>query len=524
MSQSCPRALILVCALGLFAGCGSGNGQQAQLLVTVQLSAMAAGVSAVEVQVIPPSGHCGGTTAVSQATVPVTPGSDVAGRITFALPAGSYDVCGIPLAADGGVVDSVAPADVPTAIAANTSVEITLFVGSPGDAGMMSRDAGGPDRPVDAASGGSSGAGGGALGGAGGLAGSTGGPGGHAGSTGGAGGYAGSTGGAGGHAGSTGGAGGGTLGTGGGAGAPGTGGHAGAGGTGGTAGSGSGTGGAAGTSGIGAPPSGTSCQGPSEIGYSGDFDGDGIQDCVLVVPGSTVVAFYKGVGDGTFQQTPVISSAPCAASVSAFDLVADLDGDGKSDLIAVYQLTSYWGVSLLPGHADGTFVCPSPIPFGTATIGNYNLSSTAAVGDFTGDGRQDLFLGGVVGMFPPRNGNAIWVLISDPMGGTGVKVTYFDPNLLVGALGSPPYASGSSDVDGDGHLDATVQLTIRGMGDGITESQSLVVYGNGDGTFRCIASEVVPCPNPRSCSGYASCQPSGLFGACGCIGSDCNCM
>jgi hypothetical protein len=516
MSPSWSRALLLLFALGLSAGCGSSNGQHAQLLVTVQLSAMAEGVSSVEVQVIPPSGHCGGTTAISQATVPVTPGSDVAGRITFALPAGSYDVCGIPLAADGTVVASIAPAEVPTAIAANTSVEITLFVGLPGDAGMMSRDAGGSDRPVDAASGGSSGSGGGAVGGAGGLAGSPGGAGGLAGSPGGAGGHAGSPGGAGGHAGSPGS--GGALGSGGAAGARGTGGMAGAPGVGGFAGSGSGTGGAAGTSGIGAPPSGTSCN-----GYRGDFDGDGIQDCVLVVPGGTAVAFYKGVGDGTFQQTPVISSAPCATSVSAFDLVADLDGDGKSDLIAVYQLSSYWGVNLLPGHADGTFVCPSQAPLGTATIGNYDLSFTAAVGDFTGDGRQDLFLGGLVGMFPPRNGNATWVLISDPVGGTGVKVTYFNPNLLVGAVGSL-YASGSSDVDGDGHLDATVQLIVRGMGDGITESQSLVVYGNGDGTFRCIASEVVPCPNPRSCSGYASCQPSGLFGACGCIGSDCNCM
>src|SRR5437870_1062741 len=62
--------------------------------------------------------------------------------------------------------------------------------------------------------------------------------------------------------------------------------------------------------------------------------------------------------------------------------VGDFNGDGKQDLATANSLGSN-NVNVLLGNGDGTF--QSPVTYGVG-----NVPTSVAVGDFNGDGRQDL--------------------------------------------------------------------------------------------------------------------------------------
>jgi hypothetical protein len=65
----------------------------------------------------------------------------------------------------------------------------------------------------------------------------------------------------------------------------------------------------------------------------GDFDGDGVKDLAVLLDASpnAVLGVLRGQGDGTFA-TPAWSSVPLSSDVQL--LVSDIDGNGRSDLIA----------------------------------------------------------------------------------------------------------------------------------------------------------------------------------------------
>lgn len=125
--------------------------------------------------------------------------------------------------------------------------------------------------------------------------------------------------------------------------------------------------------------------GPAAIFYAAagpvaavaDLDGDGVPD--LVVEGQILL----GNGDGTARPLPL------AQSDATYTLAADVNGDGKIDLVGFD--------GLLPGHlqyvlgnGDGTFGSPvplEPIPSHFATV------SSPLGGDFNGDNKTDLLFG-----------------------------------------------------------------------------------------------------------------------------------
>jgi hypothetical protein len=362
--------------------------------------------------------------------------------------------------------------------------------GAPGTGGAVGGASGTGGAPgTGGANGGAPGPGGangGALGAGGVMGGASG--------TGGANGGAPGAGGASGGAPATGGANGGASGTSGGApgGSAGLGGQAGAGsGGGGNAGGAAGAGGSVGAGG--------SAGGGGVAGASGSAGAGGAG---ASVGGSSGAAggTTTGAGGAGGACTPQFPQGQ-----SSVEVHADLDGDGVTDVIVLSEDgSSNLQVTLYPGRGDGTFLCPA-VPGGYAQIANTFLyvgsgPGTSAypifeLGDFTGDGRLDMFLPAVTGPVGTTNGHTVvWVVISDPKNGTGLTGISTNPGVVLGVEGAVQM-TGTSDVDKDGHLDVTTSIKVQETAAAASAfTQSLVVYGNGDGTFRCISSQTIYCP------------------------------
>lgn len=148
-------------------------------------------------------------------------------------------------------------------------------------------------------------------------------------------------------------------------------------------------------SGIPASPGGLSLTGIARA--TGDFNGDGLQDIVyLTSSGSTQeLAVALSNGDGTFQNPVIINPGSTTTEVGFEGIsIADVNGDGKLDIVAVSQtLTNRFshanlstsGIYVALGNGDGTF---QPMQF---TAAGTSLIS-AAVADLNGDGKADLIL------------------------------------------------------------------------------------------------------------------------------------
>jgi hypothetical protein len=109
-----------------------------------------------------------------------------------------------------------------------------------------------------------------------------------------------------------------------------------------------------------------------------DFNGDGILDLAFAPSGSSGLTILDGNGDGTFTQ---VSGEPSSGCVSAPSIaVADLNGDGKLDLVCVTGANT---IGIFLGNGDGTFQ-----PALSESVGNG--PQAVAIGDFNGDGRLDI--------------------------------------------------------------------------------------------------------------------------------------
>ena len=181
----------------------------------------------------------------------------------------------------------------------------------------------------------------------------------------------------------------------------------------------------------------------------GDFNADGTEDLAVAagVSPNFDIAVLRGQGDGSFQQLlPIQLQAAVVQSLA----VGDFNGDGRDDLAA----TSFSQVHVRLGNGNGTFAGGVDIPFGPSP-------ASVATGDFDGNGSEDLAVilnaaPALLGILPGKGNGA------------------FDP---VKTVGLPNFATklavGDFDADGREDLAATV----------ILEDRVSVRLGNGDGTL-----------------------------------------
>ncbi len=189
----------------------------------------------------------------------------------------------------------------------------------------------------------------------------------------------------------------------------------------------------------------------------GDFDGDGRPDLAVSSTQYPSMAFVKvllGNGDGSFRPPVTYSVDPDASSMEGL-AVADLNGDGKLDLVATTRTYEGTNVDVLLGNGDGTF---QSLVASVVTTDQQHPIAPTIVGDFYGDGKLDL----VVSTYEYRM--QVWVLRGN---GDGTFQSALDTGL-------PGWALAAADFNGGGNLD----LLVNG---GRTEVG--IARGHGDDTF-----------------------------------------
>jgi hypothetical protein len=198
-----------------------------------------------------------------------------------------------------------------------------------------------------------------------------------------------------------------------------------------------------------------------------DLDRDGKLDLIVVNgfdDGS--VSVFRGKGNGTFYKP---AHYPAGAHLGPV-VAADFDGDGKLDLVVANGASST--LSYLRGNGDGTFQKAISIP-------TRKRPHTVVAGDFNRDGKLDLAVS-------IHDGNVVSVLLGKGDGTFHTAVDY--------ATGIGPGPLAVADFNNDGKLDLAAANN--------RSSNVSMLLGNGDGTFRsAVAYPIFDAPG---------CWPSGL--------------
>jgi hypothetical protein len=223
--------------------------------------------------------------------------------------------------------------------------------------------------------------------------------------------------------------------------------------------------------------------------FATNADNDGWTD--LVSYGAAFIATHYSNGDGTFR---TVTTAVTGNALLAAGALADMNGDGRTDLVSAAQVTVGRTLRVFGGAADGTF---SPLAETPLTL---SFPTSIAPGDWNRDGKADVVV---------ANGVNAALFYAGSDNGTFAAPQPVLPELIVN-----PRALASGDFDGDGAQDLVISsqslnalyLSTRGP-EPITSEDPIDYFslqafdvdrdgkldlvgdaglspGNGDGTFR----------------------------------------
>ncbi len=193
-----------------------------------------------------------------------------------------------------------------------------------------------------------------------------------------------------------------------------------------------------------------------------DVNGDGILDIVASSSGPTFAfSVFIGNGDGTFKQAQTVAPAGNLLGFSTAFITADVNKDGKKDIIAANG-------QVFLGAGDGvTYTLKGQIPLSGMVADLTGFAPQIVAADFDGDGKLDL--------------------ATDDGATIRVYLGWGDGTFRVG----PAYATIAdfgfmiaTDLDGDGNLDLWVGLGGNYGYAGASVGLGYALMGNGDGTFQ----------------------------------------
>src|ERR1022692_3664068 len=209
---------------------------------------------------------------------------------------------------------------------------------------------------------------------------------------------------------------------------------------------------------------------------AGDFNGDGKADLLAICGFQTTIWVLPGLGSGQFGAA--IATHLLQLALMGFGIevsfqgaaVADFNGDGKLDLAISLGNSdlSFFSLNLMLGKGDGTFGSPSPV------VSTAAIPANIVAADLDGDGKQDL----VVALAQPGDTvvSSLMVLRGDGKGSFQQLASY--PLATINLLGFTVVAdvnrdgipdvivAGLNSAQGDSQNVESTLTVFTGGGDG----------------------------------------------------------
>jgi hypothetical protein len=217
----------------------------------------------------------------------------------------------------------------------------------------------------------------------------------------------------------------------------------------------------------------------------GDFNGDGNSD--IAVTADQKACIFLGDGIGGFGPKSLYPMGPTNMTMRRL-VVADFNNDGIQDLAAANYGSSNFGTYFSYRFGDGLGGFGNDITLEKSVSCAYRIESLA-VGDFNGDGKQDIVAADYFGTF-------LSVCLNDGYGGFGLDTTglfgnaiqiqnYYIENV------QGVFALDIGDFNGDGFQDIAAAKYAAGNVSIILASPIIPTITAGSATTFCSGSSVV---------------------------------